>query len=93
MAGILPVRLSVVRVLPHAVKKSKTAQLLIGAARCDALSFGVDLRDPLRRGDDDAAIVRLIAGTWTQRGDRYSLLRHAATAMPARKIEMSYIGG
>ncbi len=60
---------------------------------CLFATRGVDLRDPLRRGDDDAAIVRLIAGTWTQRGDRYSLLRHAATAMPARKIEMSYIGG
>lgn len=60
---------------------------------CLFATQGVDLRAPLRRGDDDAAIARLIASTWTQRGDRYSQLRHAATVMPARKIEMSYIGG
>lgn len=60
---------------------------------CLFATQGVDLRDPLRRGDSDAAIARQIASTWEQRGDRYSQLRHAATVLPARKIEMSYIGG
>jgi cyclic pyranopterin phosphate synthase len=60
---------------------------------CLFATHGVDLRDPLRRGGSDEAITRLIANTWEQRGDRYSQLRHAATVMPARKIEMSYIGG
>ena len=60
---------------------------------CLFATRGVDLRDPLRRGGSDETIARLIASTWAQRGDRYSQLRHAATALPARKIEMSYIGG
>ena len=60
---------------------------------CLFATQGVDLRDPLRRDDSDETIARLIASTWAQRGDRYSQLRHAATPLPARKIEMSYIGG
>ena len=54
---------------------------------------GIELRDPLQRGDNDEAIARLIASTRSQRGDRYSQLRHAATVLPARRIEMPYIGG
>jgi cyclic pyranopterin phosphate synthase len=60
---------------------------------CLFATQGVDLRAPLRRGDSDETIARLIASTWAQRADRYSQLRHAATPLPARKIEMSYIGG
>ena len=60
---------------------------------CLFATRGVDLRAPLRHGGSDEAITRLIANTWEQRGDRYSQLRHAATRLPARKIEMSYIGG
>ena len=60
---------------------------------CLFATRGVDLRDSLRRQGSDEAIARLIESTWAQRGDRYSQLRHAATMVPARKIEMSYIGG
>lgn len=54
---------------------------------------GVDLRDPLRRAASNEMLSRLITDTWTQRSDRYSEIRHAATVLPRRKIEMSYIGG
>lgn len=54
---------------------------------------GLDLRDPLRRGENERVLTNLIAGQWGQRGDRYSQLRQEASAQPARKIEMSYIGG
>ena len=54
---------------------------------------GVDLRGMLRaRGSDDELRQR-IAAVWRGREDRYSQLRHAMTEAPARKIEMSYIGG
>ena len=56
----------------------------------------LDLRAPLRRGENDRVLTNLIADYWTHRTDRYSQLRRAATgeaAQPARKIEMSYIGG
>lgn len=60
---------------------------------CLFASEGVNLRDPLRRNASDEALTRLIVDTWHQRADRYSQLRHAETATPRRKIEMSYIGG
>lgn len=53
---------------------------------------GHDLRGLLRGGADDAAIDAALAGVWSQRDDRYSEIRTAATAS-APKIEMSYIGG
>ena len=34
-----------------------------------------------------------IADMWQKRTDRYSQLRHAATELPMKRIEMSYIGG
>jgi cyclic pyranopterin phosphate synthase len=53
---------------------------------------GYDLRALLRGGASDAQIATAIGQIWTQRADRYSELRSAATvALP--KIEMSYIGG
>ena len=60
---------------------------------CLFADHGVDLRDPLRHVASDEMLSRLITDTWTQRGDRYSEIRHAATVLPRRKIEMSYIGG
>jgi cyclic pyranopterin phosphate synthase len=57
--------------------------------------FGVrghDLRGPLRRGDDDAALRALLASAWGRRTDRYSEVRSGATeALP--RVEMSRIGG
>ena len=60
---------------------------------CLFAGHGVDLREPLRRAASDETLSRLITATWTQRSDRYSEIRHAATTLPGRKIEMSYIGG
>jgi GTP 3',8-cyclase len=60
---------------------------------CLFAADGADLREPLRLGANDQMLTRLIADYWQQRYDRYSLLRHAVTGAPGKKIEMSYIGG
>ena len=60
---------------------------------CLFAADGTDLRGPLRGGEDDAQLRQRIADVWQKRGDRYSQLRHAATELPMKKIEMSYIGG
>ncbi len=54
---------------------------------------GLDLRAPLRQGESDRVLTNLIAESWGRRTDRYSQLRQAGTGEPARKVEMSYIGG
>lgn len=59
---------------------------------CLFAQHGHDLRELLRGDADDARIDAAIAGVWTQRDDRYSEIRTAATA-GRPKIEMSYIGG
>jgi molybdenum cofactor biosynthesis enzyme MoaA len=53
----------------------------------------LDLREPLRSGENDRVISNLIADRWLQRDDRYSQLRHMEAARVQNKIEMSYIGG
>jgi cyclic pyranopterin phosphate synthase len=59
---------------------------------CLFARLGHDLRDPLRRGADDAELEEMLRGIWTRRTDRYSELRTEETAaLP--KVEMSYIGG
>ncbi len=63
---------------------------------CLFATKGVDLRETLRsqKGDEsDEKLKRLMTETWAGRNDRYSEMRNAATALPGRKIEMSYIGG
>jgi cyclic pyranopterin phosphate synthase len=63
---------------------------------CLFASEGLDLRVPLRQGQGDRVLTNLIAECWSKRIDRYSQLRHAATAdasSSVKKIEMSYIGG
>ena len=60
---------------------------------CLFANVGTDIRTPLRGGEDDTQLAALIAATWQQRHDRYSQLRHEATPLPVKKIEMSYIGG
>ena len=60
---------------------------------CLFATDGADLRESLRLGADDQKLGRLIADYWRQRNDRYSQLRHTATANTRQKIEMSYIGG
>lgn len=58
-----------------------------------ANSRGLDLRAPLRLGNDDGALTTLISKHWQQRSDRYSEMRQAASGVNLSKIEMSYIGG
>ncbi|MEI7431020.1 MAG: GTP 3',8-cyclase MoaA [Betaproteobacteria bacterium] len=60
---------------------------------CLFATEGTDLRDALRGGANDQELSRRISDVWAQRSDRYSEIRHAATKLPKKKIEMSYIGG
>jgi len=64
---------------------------------CLFANSGVDFRDALRGDASDEDLRNRIVDTWTRRGDKYSLIRHAATGLattvPRKKIEMSYIGG
>ncbi|MDR1064246.1 MAG: GTP 3',8-cyclase MoaA [Azoarcus sp.] len=60
---------------------------------CLFASEGGDLRDMLRGHCSDSALRQRIAAVWRKRCDCYSQLRNAMTEKPARKIEMSYIGG
>jgi GTP 3',8-cyclase len=59
---------------------------------CLFATAGVDLRAPLRGGEDDGALAQRIAALWSQRSDRYSEQRTAHNFVPL-KVEMSYIGG
>ncbi|MDI9330624.1 MAG: GTP 3',8-cyclase MoaA [Alphaproteobacteria bacterium] len=55
---------------------------------------GYDLRAMLRDGSSDERLLSAVAGTWTQRDDRYSEMRAQGVA-PSEfpRVEMSYIGG
>lgn len=59
---------------------------------CLFAGVGLDLKQPLRAGLDDAALASLIRRSWRQRRDRYSELRGEQTA-PSPRVEMSHIGG
>ncbi len=59
---------------------------------CLFANHGHDLRAMLRDGATDQQLSQRLGSIWTARADRYSEARTAQTA-PARKIEMSYIGG
>jgi cyclic pyranopterin phosphate synthase len=62
---------------------------------CLFASHGTSLRDALRGGASDEALLELIRGVWSKRADRYSeqraVMRRAA--QEERKVEMFYIGG
>ena len=60
---------------------------------CLFASRGLNLRDPMRAGADDAELLRLIRATWEARTDRYSEERPWRTSQGERKIEMYQIGG
>ena len=60
---------------------------------CLFATEGFDLRSPLRGGEGDEQLRQRVVALWSRRDDRYSALRHAATRLPVKKIEMSYIGG
>lgn len=59
---------------------------------CLFATQGTDLRRRLREGASDDELRDVIAALWQSRQDRYSELR-SRSAVPLRKIEMSYIGG
>ena len=59
---------------------------------CLFANEGLDLREPLRSGADDAALLALLGGRWRSRDDRYSELR-AAGGGSGGKVEMSRVGG
>ncbi|WP_063568631.1 GTP 3',8-cyclase MoaA [Achromobacter ruhlandii] len=54
---------------------------------------GHDLRAPLRDGASEDELAAILTGIWAARGDNYSEQRGRNMADPARKVEMSYIGG
>jgi cyclic pyranopterin phosphate synthase len=60
---------------------------------CLFATSGHDLKALVRGGASDDEITNEIAAVWQGRTDRYSEIRTAATASPAKKVEMSYIGG
>ena len=60
---------------------------------CLFASRGLDLKSYLRAEHyDSARLVEYLSAHWGRRDDRYSELRHTATAHK-EKVEMSYIGG
>ncbi|MDR6419946.1 cyclic pyranopterin phosphate synthase [Paraburkholderia phenoliruptrix] len=61
---------------------------------CLFASHGLDIRMPMRTGDSDDVLCRLVAGLWRQRADRYSEQRGQMNAVcSSQKVEMSFIGG
>jgi GTP 3',8-cyclase len=62
---------------------------------CLFANHGTSLRDALRGGASDDALLEIIRAVWLQRSDRYSELRASLTpaAHEQRKVEMFYIGG
>jgi len=62
---------------------------------CLFASHGASLRDALRGGASDEALIELIRAVWLKRTDRYSELRSRVRhdAPGERKVEMFYIGG
>ncbi len=62
---------------------------------CLFAALGANLRDLVRAGAGDDALINRIASVWGQRRDHYSELRSQATpgVRERKKIEMSYIGG
>jgi GTP 3',8-cyclase len=62
---------------------------------CLFATHGTSVRDALRGGATDEALLEMIRGIWTRREDRYSELRAdlRRNAGQQPKVEMYYIGG
>jgi len=62
---------------------------------CLFATHGTSLRDALRGGASDEALLEIISAVWLRRADRYSELRASLPhgAGEPRKVEMFYIGG
>ncbi len=59
---------------------------------CLFATHGKDLREPMRNGASDDALLDIITGTWQRRRDKYSEERFLEDSHP-QKIEMFHIGG
>ena len=60
---------------------------------CLFATAGHNLRDPMRAGASDAALLAQIEQVWGARTDRYSEERSAVTPGARKKVEMFAIGG
>jgi len=60
---------------------------------CLFATQGHDLRALIRAENSDDEVATALAHLWRARDDRYSELRRENTNRPAKKVEMSYIGG
>jgi GTP 3',8-cyclase len=62
---------------------------------CLFATHGTSVRDALRGGASDEALLELIRQVWVKRADRYSEVRASMrqAAQEQRKVEMFYIGG
>jgi cyclic pyranopterin phosphate synthase len=62
---------------------------------CLFATHGTSVRDALRGGASDDALLEIIRAVWLKRADRYSELRAGLPpqAHEQRKVEMFYIGG
>ena len=60
---------------------------------CLFASQGTSLKDPLRAGASDDALLEQIAQIWTRRADRYSEERATLHPQPGGRVEMYQIGG
>ncbi len=73
----------------HRARLSADGQLYT----CLFAARGHDLREALRGGADDAALLARIEQVWRARGDRYSEERAERATPSRRRIEMYQIGG
>ena len=62
---------------------------------CLFATTGISLREPLRKGADEAELRDILSRIWLQRADRYSELRRprVAESHSLSKVEMYRIGG
>ena len=62
---------------------------------CLFATTGISLREPLRKGADEAELRDILSRIWLQRADRYSELRRprVAESHALSKVEMYRIGG
>jgi len=60
---------------------------------CLFATEGMDLRGPLRAGQTDEELLKLIRSFWHKRADRYSEQRVTLHSRATPRVEMNHIGG
>jgi cyclic pyranopterin phosphate synthase len=60
---------------------------------CLFATHGTALRDQLRSGASDDALLDVMRKVWLERSDNYSERRQGLLPVSERKVEMFYIGG